>query len=171
MNQIQIEEFTRRRLEEEIELMTQSIESYKRNAHKGQDSVSLIADCERRIFEAAMNLGRLDLARQYVKSSEDGVMLVRLLKSMARTEDAACKCVPDVMPGNLELPLLFKWRRIFNQDTGRWTDVYKCSKCNFMTSNPRAHAAYSARNLERVRANPENRNPKKPMKDHEAFKK
>lgn len=171
MNKIQMEEYTRQRLEQEIDLMKQAIESYQRNAHQGQDSSSLIYDCEIRIFNAAVNLGNFDLAYDYAKTTDDKKLLTRLMMSFIRDENDSCKCVPDVMPGEVEIPLFFAQRRIYNPRLAAWIDVYKCSKCNFMTAHNNAVCTQHARNVQRIKARPENKNAKKPMQDHEVFKK
>lgn len=168
MNQFYIDGYNKMRFEMEIDLMKQAIDSYERNMPSHYKF--LIFDCERRIFNAAVAVGDFTTAREYVKTNEDATLMVRLAKAFAREEQDTCRCSCDVMPGNIELPLFFKWSRIYNQDTGVWVDVYKCSKCNFMTTHPNATCTQSARNLERVRANPINANPKTKMKDHEALR-
>ncbi len=171
MNQQSLDSYLFRRLNEEIDLMKQAIESYKRN--KPDNHESLILDCEVRIFNACVNLGDFDQAYNYAKTIEDKKLLTRLMMALLREEKESCKCSIDsiaIQGGSVELPLFFMWRRIFHQKLGYWVDIYKCTKCNFMTAHPNANATHSARKLERTRNNPEMTNAKIKPKDQEALK-
>lgn len=170
MNNNQIDAYMLQRLNEEVDLMQQAIDSYNRN--KPDNYEKLINDCEVRIFNATVNLGNFDLAYNYAKTADDKKLLTRLMMSLIRKEDEKCKCTPDMLPnhtGYVEIPMFFIWRRIFDQRRGLWIDVYKCSKCNFMTTHPNSVATHAARNLERVRNSPESRSKNK-LKDHEALR-
>lgn len=171
MNQQNLDSYLFRRLNEEIDLMKQSIESYSRQ--KPDNYESLIRDCEARIFNALVNLGEFLEAERYAKTSDDMRLLARLEMSLNRSESSNCKCPVDVIPtssGNAEIPKFFVWRRMYNPKTGLWADVYKCGKCNFMTSHPNANATQSARKLERARSNPELLNARNKKKDDEVLK-
>lgn len=173
MNQAQLDVYCQTRFEWEVDLMKQAIESYDRNESKGQNNLLLKYECEVRLFNALLYLGRFDEALNYAKTREDKKTVQRLMMSLIREEKDCCKCTPEMMPdrnGYVEIPMLFKYKRIINPKTGGWVDVYKCSKCNFMTAHPYGAASQSARKLERARARPKNNNPKKPVGDLEALK-
>lgn len=167
MNTWQIDSYNKMRFEQEIELMQHALDSYRRNAPYVHNDFT--RECETRIFNAAVNLGDFPLAYEWSRTNDEHRLLIRLARGFTREEHDTCKCLSDVMPGDIELPLFFNWRRIFNKETGSWVDMYKCSKCNFMTAHPNATCTQSARNLERVKARPEN-NGKNKIKDHEALK-
>jgi hypothetical protein len=169
MNQWELDNYNETRFRQEIDLMHQAIEAYKRKISKPHVVAKLTAECEERIINAALYLGEFDLAYKYMKSREQLKLATRLMMSLLRDEHESCKCSIDSVPvqnGVAELPLFFLWRRMRNPKLGVWVDVYKCSKCNFMTTNTGSHATKSARNLQRVRAT----NVNKKLKDHEALK-
>lgn len=168
MNQQALDTYIYRRLTEEIQLMQEAIDAYRRKVAKPHVADKLVGECEVRIFNAAVNLGMFDLAMQYAKTAEDRMLVGRLRLGFLRTETSKCKCTPDTTvtrTGRVELPLVFKWSRIFNPEAGAWVDVYKCSKCNFVTMHPNAQCAYRAKNIEKSAS----QSGKKPLTDSEVL--
>lgn len=143
------------RFRQEMSLMKEAIEAYKRKVQKPHVVEELVSKCRERIFNAATYLGEFDEAHDYADTFEQKRLITRLINSLLRREDEACKCRPDTLPGQgvrLEIPLCYLWRRMRNPKTGEWVDVYKCSKCSFMTTHPTSVITQTARDLERIRS-------------------
>jgi len=171
MNLSQIDNYNLTRLQQEIEMMKQAIESYKRNVAKPHVIKKLSEECRVRIVNAATNLGDFATAYEYAESMEEARLLVRLARALKRGEADSCDCQPDQIQTQgspVEVPRFFNWRRIYDQERAVWVDIYKCSCCEFMTANPNATCSQSARNLDRARASKINK--KNPPKDHEVLK-
>ena len=170
MNQAQMDNYLKMRFDQEIDLMQQAIDSYNRN--KPDNYEKLIRDCEARIFNAALNVGSFDKAVEYARTPEQKKLYTRLMMAFIRDEKETCKCSIESMPtqgSQVEIPLFFNWRRVYDQRKGVWIDVYKCSKCNFMTTHPNSVASHSARKLERFRNSSEALRKNKPT-DSEALR-
>lgn len=171
MNQQEIDNWTLTRLRQEVDLMKQAIDAYRRKVTKPHVAEKLINECRARIFNAATHLGDFFTAYEYASTAEDNKLVARLARALARGETDDCKCQNDVMqtPGSsVQVPRFFNWSRIYDQEKGQWLDIYKCSKCNFMTAHPNSVASHSARMLDVARGR---RDKKSKEKDHEVLRK
>lgn len=171
MNQQEVDNWTLLRLQQEVDLMKQAIDAYRRKVTKAHAQNKLIAECRERIFKAATYLGDFFTAYEYASTVEDNKLVARLARALARGETDECKCPTDMMqtPGSyVEVPRFFNWSRIYDQEQGQWRDIYKCSKCNFMTAHPNSVASHSARRLEATRGR---RDKKSKEKDDEVLRK
>ena len=171
MNQQEIDNWTLMRLQQEVDLMKQAIDAYSRKVVKPHVKEKLINECRARIFNAATHLGDFFTAYEYASGVEDNKLVARLARALARGETDDCKCESDVMHtqgSSVQVPRFFNWSQIYDQSTAQWRDIYKCSKCNFMTAHPNSTASHSARMLEQARGR---RDKKSKEKDHEVLRK
>lgn len=171
MNQQEIDNWSLLRFQQEIELMKASIDAYTRKVAKPHVAQKLINECRGRIFNAATYLGDFPTAYEYASTMDEAKLVVRLARALGREETDDCKCPVDQMPtqnGIVDIPKLFRWRRIYDQEKAVWRDIYRCSKCPFMTAHPNSVASHSARMLDQARGRVDK---KSKEKDHEVLRK
>lgn len=172
MNQMQLDTRNLQMLQQEVDLMKHAIDAYQRKVVNPEVRAELIENCRERICKAATTIGDFETALAYVNTNEEATLLVRLRRAFNRDEEEDCHCSPNLMPSPdklLEIPKLFKWMRVYDREKAVWRDVYKCSKCSFMTAHPNGVASQQARALEQARGKVDNKQ-KKQFKDHEVIR-
>ncbi len=155
MNQIKRDQNNFTLLTNEIELMKQSIDGYKRKVSKPHVCEKLVNECRAKIFNAAWVLGNFDLALEYADNDEQRSIVERLKTALSTEEVENCECQEDTIQnarGVVSVITKFvKYQRMYDPNKFMWIDLYKCAYCGFMTDKTSGAHFESSRRLEAAR--------------------
>lgn len=140
-NRKQRDEITEMQLNNEKQLLLDSINSYERQyIPDATERERLIDVCKKRLLDVYITLGFLAEAQLLATHPLDKKYVAAIIDAVLKDDTELCSCKNDVVVDkrgkSVSLPRFAKWKHIRSpRHNNQWIDVYRCTKCGFLNAS------------------------------------